>query len=69
MITFGFITRNSLRANKLGQSFGAKMTETSMPQGSRCSGGCQGGYAAGGWWEEWVKVTRAIAPGDHAPCL
>ena len=40
VITFGFITRNSLRANKLGQSIGAEMTEMTMPQGG--GGGSSG---------------------------
>jgi hypothetical protein len=69
MITFGFITRNSMRANKLGHSFGADMTDTTMPQGSGRSGGGESGYAARGEREERVEVTRAIAPGDHAPHL
>ena len=43
---FGFITGDSLGANKLGQSFGAKMTETTMPQGGSRSGG-EGRYAGG----------------------
>jgi hypothetical protein len=57
-----------MRANKLGQSFGADMTETTMPQGGGGGSSRECGYAAGGR-EEWVEVTRVIALGDHALCL
>jgi len=57
-----------MRANKLGQSFVADMTEMTMPQGGGGGSSHECGYAAGGR-EERVEVTRAIAPGDHAPCL
>jgi len=36
---FGFITGDSLGANKLGQSFAAEMTKTTMPQGGSRNGG------------------------------
>jgi hypothetical protein len=57
-----------MRANKLGQSFGTDMTETTTPQGGGGGRSCECGYAIGGW-EERVEVTRAIAPGNHASCL
>jgi hypothetical protein len=63
---FWFVTNNGLGGNKLGQSIKTDMTETTMPQGRRHG---EGGCAAGGGREERVEVTRAIAPGDHAPCL
>ena len=66
MIMFGFITGDSLGANKLGQSFGTDMAKTTVPQGSRRG---KSGCATAGGREERVEVTRAIAPGDHAPCL
>jgi len=66
MIMFGFITGDSLGANKLGQSFGTDMAKRMVPQGSRRG---KSGCAAAGGREERVEVTRAIAPGDHAPCL
>jgi hypothetical protein len=40
-----------------------------MPKGGRGSSGSEGGGAGGRWNEERVKVTRTIAPGDHAPGL
>jgi hypothetical protein len=64
-----FITRNSLSADKLGQSSSAEMTETAMPQRGGGDGGEDRCAATAGGWEERVEVTRAIAPGDHAPSL
>jgi hypothetical protein len=58
-----FITRNDIGANKLGQSFPAKVSETTlMPK--RAGGGNKGGGAGGGQ-EELIEVIGAIAPGDH----
>jgi hypothetical protein len=47
------------------------VTEAAMPEGGRrCNSEGGGAGGAGGCWrEERVKVTRAIAPGDHALCL
>jgi hypothetical protein len=61
-----FITRNDTRANKFGQSFTPKVTETAMPKGGGCSDECGG---ASGRCIEWVEVIGAIAPGDHVPGL
>jgi hypothetical protein len=45
------------------------MTKAAVPKRSwRCGGG-EGSGGAGWCWKERVEVTRAIAPGDHAPCL
>jgi len=66
MMKIIFITRDDTGANKFGQSFTPKMTETAMPKGGGC-GEEHGG--AGGGCIEWVKVTGAIAPGDHVPGL
>jgi hypothetical protein len=66
LIVFWFITNNGMGRNKLGQGVKTEMTETTMPQGGRHS---KGGCAAGGGREERVEVTRAIASGDHTPCL
>jgi len=45
------------------------MTETTVPEGGGRRGSGEGSSGAGWCREEWVEVTRAIAPGDHAPCL
>jgi hypothetical protein len=62
MIDVIFITRNNTGADKFGQSFTPKVTETAMPKGGGCSDE-RGG--AGGRCIERVEVTGAIAPGDH----
>jgi hypothetical protein len=59
-----FIAGDDTGANKFGQSFTPRMTETTMPNRSGGSEECGG---AGGWWIERVEVARAIAPGDHVP--
>jgi hypothetical protein len=61
---FIFIIGDNTGADELGQSFTPKMTETTMPKRGGCSDESGG---AGGRWEEWVEVARAIAPGDHVP--
>ena len=61
-----FITGNDTRANKFGQSFMPKVTETAMPKGGGCSEERRG---VGGGCIERVEVTGAIAPGDHVPGL
>jgi hypothetical protein len=66
MVDIIFITRNDTGANKFGQSFTTKVTETVMPKGGGCSDE-RGG--AGGRCIEWVEVTGAIAPSDHIPGL
>ena len=46
-----------------------EVTKAAMPEGG---GGCcdsEGGSTSWRWTKEWVEVTRAIAPGDHALCL
>ena len=47
------------------------VTEAAMPEGGgRCNSEGGGAGGAGGCGrEERVEITRAIAPGDHAPCL
>ena len=64
MMKIIFITRDDTGANKFGQSFTPKMTETTMPNRSGGSEEC-----GGGWWIERVEVARAIALGDHVPGL
>ena len=69
MIIVALITRNSIGTNEFGQSLMTDMTKATMPEGG---GGCcsgKGRSRSAGWSEEWVKVTRAIAPVDHATCL
>jgi hypothetical protein len=61
-----FITGNDTGANKFGQSFTPKVTETAMPKGGGCSEERRG---VGGGCIERVEVTGAIAPGDHVPGL
>jgi hypothetical protein len=68
MIRGAFVTRNSIVADKLGQSIMTKMTEVMVPNnGGRHDG--HGGGGVGCWWKERVEVTRTIAFGDHAPSL
>jgi hypothetical protein len=66
MMEIIFITRNNTGADKLGQSFTPKMSETMMPKRGGC--GDERGGAGGGWLER-IEVARAIAPGDHVPGL
>ena len=67
MSIMALITWNSIGTNERGQSLITDMTETMMPQsGGRCNNSEGSGV---GCREERVKVSRAIAPGDHAPCL
>jgi hypothetical protein len=66
MMEIIFITRNNTGADKLGQSFTPKMSETTMPKRGGC--GDERGGAGGGWLER-IEVARAIAPGDHVPGL
>jgi len=46
-----------------------KMTKAAVPKRSGRRGGGEGSGGAGWCGKERVEVTRAIAPGDHAPCL
>jgi hypothetical protein len=61
-----FITGNDTGANKFGQNFTPKMTETVMQKGGGCSKERKG---AGGGCIERVEVTGAIAPDNHVPGL
>ena len=45
------------------------MTKAAVPKRSGRRGGGEGSGGAGWCGKEQVEVTRAIAPGDHAPCL
>ena len=47
----------------------SEVTEATMPKWRGRHGGGEGSGGAGWCGEERVEVTRAIAPGDHAPCL
>ena len=67
MIILWFSARDSLRANELGHSFCVEVTKMTVPQGGGRDS-CGKGWNTGRW-EERVEVTRAIASGDHAPCL
>jgi hypothetical protein len=67
MSIMALITWNSIGTNEHGQSLITDMTETTMP---KSGGRCRSSEGKGaGWREEWVKVSRAIAPGDHTLCL
>jgi hypothetical protein len=69
MISVALITGNSIRTNELGQCLMTDITKAVMPEGGGGRGGSEGSSAGWCWWKEWVEVTHAIAPGDHAPCL
>ena len=45
------------------------MTKAAVPKRSGRRGGGEGSGGAGWCGKERVEVTRAIAPGDHAPSL
>jgi hypothetical protein len=45
------------------------VTKAAVSEGGRRSSSCEGSGAGWCQWEERVEITRAIVPGDHAPCL
>jgi len=71
MSVMALITRDSIGTKELGQSFRTDMTKAAMPKGGGRRGSSEGGGGGAGWCrqKERVKISCAITPGDHAPCL
>ena len=71
MSVMALITCDSIGTKELGQSFRTDMTKAAMPKGGGRRGSSEGGGGGAGWCQrkERVKISRAITPGDHAPCL
>jgi hypothetical protein len=69
MIIVALIIGNNIGTNELGQCLMTDVTKVAMPEGGGRCDGSEGDMAGWCWWKERVEVTRAIAPGDHAPRL